>query len=233
MPADERIHMNVLVIAHGPEITPGWLTDAAQSRGDHLILLDLSQGDEVPERSWEKVIVLGGHMGAYEDDTYPWLREEKRLLRTELGAETPILGVCLGSQMIAEVIGGRARRAADTEIGFIEPERTDVGARDSVLATLSGSVLSWHHDTFDLPGGIDLLSSTARYPQAFRHGSALAVQFHPEVTPEMWKGWIQTAGPTELEGAGLEPEAFQERLEAESDRLRDQAVAFFGSWLDE
>lgn len=92
--------MNVLVITHGPEITPGWLTDATTAAGVNLLPADLSQGDPVPDTGWDKVVVLGGHMGAYEEEAHRWLVEKKRFLRTELTTGTRILGVCLGAKCL-------------------------------------------------------------------------------------------------------------------------------------
>ena len=84
--------MNVLVLAHGKEITPGWLLDAfVEIEADHMII-DLSLGDEIPAGRWDKVVVLGGHMGAYQVDDYPWLATEKEFIRLQLNDETPVLG---------------------------------------------------------------------------------------------------------------------------------------------
>lgn len=225
--------MNVLVISHGPEITPGWLDDACRQADATLIRLDFSRGDALPGERSDKVIVLGGHMGAYEDETYPWLSVEKALLRSVLAADTPLLGVCLGSQLLAEVIGGKARRAPTTEIGLLQVDRTAAGRTDSTLAAISGPVVVWHQDTFDLPAGTDVLAATPDYPHAFRYGSALGVQFHPEVTPPMWDDWIGVAGTEDLVHAGLDPDLFRTSLRKQAGRLREQAVAFFTAWLDE
>lgn len=225
--------MRVLVFAHGPLVTPGWLADALAEVGAEHTMVDLSEGDAVPSGEWDKVVVLGGHMGAYETDKYPWLVAEKDFLREQLAQETPMLGVCLGSQLLADVIGGRAYLGDGKEVGFLTLERTAAGESDATLGALDGTVVAWHQDTFDLPEGAALLAYTGRYPHAFRYGSAMGVQSHPELTPEMWASWMAEEGPGDLQEAGLDPSEFSRRLADESDRLRAQAVSFFRSWLEE
>ena len=98
--------MKVLVLSHGPEITPGWLDNALAEVGADSEVVDLSRGDSLDGRSYDKVVVLGGHMGAYEVDAHPWLRVEKEFIKLQLDAGIPLLGVCLGSQLLAEAAGG-------------------------------------------------------------------------------------------------------------------------------
>lgn len=225
--------MKVLVVTHGPEITPGWLADAIEDVGAVPEIVDVSVGETLDGRAFDKVIVLGGHMGVYDTDVHPWLEAEKEFIRSQLEEETPVLGVCLGSQLVAEAAGGSAYRAPDTEAGLFEIQLTEAGSHDNTVAAIDGAVVVWHHDTFDLPPGAELLARTTRYPHAYRVGSALGVQFHPEVTPEMWKAWVAAAGTAELVEAGVEPAELGARVEAESGRLRAQAVRFFRAWLEE
>ena len=225
--------MRVLVLTHGPEITPGWLEHALLEVGAAADFVDLDRGDSPAGGSWDKVVVLGGHMGAYDVDTHPWLRAEKTFIKDQLDAGTPLLGICLGSQLLAEAAGGSAYRSDGTEVGLLSLEHTKRGAQDPVMAAIDGAVVVWHHDTFDLPPGAELLAQTADYPHAFRVGSGLGVQFHPEVTPEMWEGWVAASGTDELEAAGLDPDGFAATLRADAGRLRTQAVAFFRTWLEE
>lgn len=225
--------MKVLVFTHGPLVTPGWLGEALAEVGAEHAMVDLSQGDPVPSGSWDRVVVMGGHMGAYETEEHPWLVAEKDFLKERLEEETPVLGICLGSQLLADVMGGRAYLGDGKEVGFLTLERTEAGESDATLGALDGTVVAWHQDTFDLPEGAELLAFTGRYPHAFRYGSALGVQSHPELTPEMWAGWMAAEGSGDLEEAGLDPSEFSQRLADESERLRLQAVAFFRAWLEE
>ena len=96
-----------------------------------------------------------------------------------------------------------------------------------------GPVAAWHSDTFDLPPDARVLAHTDDYPHAFRYGSALGVQLHPEATPELWEVWTDQEGTDDLSEAGLDPSAFQGELDDDRERLRSQAVAFFRAWLDE
>lgn len=223
--------MRVLVITHGEEIQPGWLSDALDEVGAETTLVDIAQGDHLPPPDFERVVVLGGHMGAYEEQRYPWLVEEKVFIQQALAEETPVLGVCLGSQLIADVIGGRTFKAPQVEVGLVSLDFTEAGAADPSMREIGGTVAAWHGDTFTLPSDAHLLARTEDHPHAFRYGSALGVQFHPEVTPEMWRTWTDKVGTGDLSGAGLDPEAFQQGLAEEQERLRKQAVAFFRSWL--
>src|SRR5579885_2849884 len=129
------------------------------------------------------VIVLGGPIGAYEENLYPVLKDELKLLEKRLAASRPTLGICLGAQMMARALGARVYPGGGKEIGWAPLLLSEAG-RASCLAPLGDApVLHWHGDTFDLPKGAVHLASTPRYrQQAFawqRHG--LALQCHIEV----------------------------------------------------
>ncbi len=136
------------------------------------------------------VVVMGGSMGVYESDRYPFLRSEMALLREALDRGCPTLGVCLGSQLLAAAGGARVFPGPDPEVGWLPVERV---AEDPWLAGWPGRFepLQWHGDTFDLPSGATLLaSSTAYRHQAFRLGAALGLQFHVEATELMARTWM-------------------------------------------
>jgi GMP synthase (glutamine-hydrolysing) len=104
--------------------------------------------------------------------------------------------------------------------------------RDPVIAVLESPLASWHHDSWDLPPGGTLLAVSDRYPQAFRAGSAIGVQFHPEVTPDILGGWIGRSGDS-LREVGMDPAVFLEALRASRDVLRRRADMLFGAWISE
>ncbi|HRC71659.1 MAG TPA: glutamine amidotransferase [Candidatus Competibacter sp.] len=181
------------------------------------------------------LVVLGGPIGVYEEEAYPFIRDELRLLRARLAADRPTLGICLGCQMIARALGGRVYPGGHKELGW-KPLRLSDAGRDGPLAAFADRtpVLHWHGDTFDLPAGATLLASSDRYPhQAFSWGErALALQFHIETTARGLERWfIGHAG--EIAGtAGLSVPL----LRAETARYAAGAEArgrrCFSGWLE-
>jgi GMP synthase (glutamine-hydrolysing) len=139
----------------------------------------------------ELLIVLGGPIGAYEDDLYPFIKDEIRLLERRLQTRRPTLGVCLGAQIIARTLDARVYPAPHKEIGWSRLTLTAAGSM-SPLQHLTSPVLHWHGDTFDLPREATLLASTEKcLNQAFSWGdNVLALQFHPEVTARNIEQWF-------------------------------------------
>ena len=180
------------------------------------------------------LVVLGGPIGAYEDDRYPFLKPELALIEKRLKREAPVLGICLGAQLMARAMGAKVYAAGFKEIGWAGISLSGHG-RESPLAKIkSGTrVLHWHGDTFDLPSGATHLASTARTPnQAFtvkRHG--LALQFHVEVTAKGLERWY--VGHT-MEIAAT-PRVTVPRLRADAAKfapeLAPQGRAMLDAWL--
>jgi GMP synthase (glutamine-hydrolysing) len=159
------------------------------------------------------VVVLGGPIGAYEEDRYPFLRGELALIERRLKAGRALLGICLGAQLIARVAGARVYAGSQKEIGWGEVSLTEAGSR-SVLAALSGGVpvLHWHGDTFDLPPGAQRLASTALYEnQAFSMGPhTLALQFHIEAQADAIESWL-VGHAVELAHANVDLQSLRDR----------------------
>lgn len=180
----------------------------------------------------ELVIVLGGPIGAYEDDKYPFLREELDLLEERLTAGRPTLGICLGAQLMARALGARVYPGPAKEIGFSPLSLTDDG-RTSCLASFDGEpVLHWHGDTFDLPEGAVRLASTAVCDnQAFAYGpNALAVQFHPEAGGSGFERWL-IGHALELAQVGIDVGKLRAEQATLSGDLMRRAEASIASWL--
>lgn len=180
----------------------------------------------------ELLIVLGGPIGAYEEDKYPFLGEELDLLEERLAAGRPTLGICLGAQLMARALGARVYPGPAKEIGFSPLTLTQDG-RASCLVPFDGEqVLHWHGDTFDLPEGSVRLASTAVCDnQAFAYGrNALAVQFHPEAGGDGFERWL--IGHTlKLAQAAIDVGKLRAEQAALSQELVRRAEASIASWL--
>jgi GMP synthase (glutamine-hydrolysing) len=147
---------------------------------------------------FDALVVMGGPMGTYDEAEYPWLIREKKFIKQALANKTPILGICLGAQLLAEALGAKVYPGNQKEIGWY-PVVTLPTAKDSKL--FSGmpngfTPLHWHGDTFDLPEGARLIASSKAYQnQAFDYGdNVLGLQFHLELTKNQMKGFLEDVG---------------------------------------
>ena len=148
---------------------------------------------------YSHVIVLGGNMGAYEDDTHGFLREEMAIIERALARGIPVLGICLGAQLLARIHGARVYRGpAGPELAWHACRLTEAGFSEKLLSGFAADtfVFQWHHDTFDLPAGAELLAGSALYEnQAFRIGRlAWGFQFHLEANPALILAWLRSYG---------------------------------------
>ena len=190
----------LLVVQHEPSSTPGLLADAAAATGVELDVVE-AHGRQVPVELGDAggLVVLGGEMDADELDDYPHLERTMALLRDAVARNAPTLGICLGAQLAASALGGRAYPGpAGEEVGWTKVELTAAGRADPVLGALvePAEVFEWHHDTLEPPPGAVLLASGALYEQqAFRFGSVVGVQFHPEVDGPLLAAWWAVSRP--------------------------------------
>ncbi|UCC75282.1 MAG: gamma-glutamyl-gamma-aminobutyrate hydrolase family protein [Gemmatimonadota bacterium] len=190
----------------------GYLGEALERNGLRFEYVDAEAlSSEIPAADFGGLIVLGGPVGAYEADRYPYLNAEIELIRACIADERPVLGICLGAQLLAAAAGARVYPGAHgKEIGWAAVRLTEAGANDPLWTGFpqSFTTFHWHGDTFDLPAGAELLARTESYVQAFRLGpAAYGVQFHPEVVPVQLDSWIRAY-----------------RLELERERLASDAV---------
>ena len=222
--------MRVVAFRHVPFEHLGLIAPALESRGIPFEYADLfRESAEMPRvEDADGLIFMGGPMSANDDVSY--VRRELSLIQRAASLGKPVLGICLGAQLIAKALGARVYRNATKEIGWYPIFWTDAAAGDSLLAGLSGSdtVFHWHGETFDLPAGAEwLASSEACRHQAFRWGSNIyGFQFHLEVTPELIADWVaQDLNSGDVRELDSLPDP-----EANSGRLRELSSLVFGRW---
>jgi GMP synthase (glutamine-hydrolysing) len=186
--------MNLLGVIHGADVRAGVFGPVVEARGHRLEEWSLGWDAPLPRPldSYGGVLVFGGAMHADQEGHHPWLREENLFLQRLLDLHTPVLGICLGAQLVAKAAHAPVRPADSSEIGWYPVELTDDADDDPLLGGLPQRFDSfqWHHYTYDVPaGGVELARSDT-CTQAFRLGdSAWGVQFHPEVTFEQVERW--------------------------------------------
>lgn len=190
--------MRVLSLIHQEDAPTGVFVDAVEEHGATLIQWDIAYGPPPePADSYDAVFIFGGGMHVDQDDRHPWLRDEDDLIKGLLAAEVPLLGVCLGGQLIAKAAGARVGPAPREEVGWHEVELTPEAAGDPLFGDLPArfDTFQWHSYVFELaPTAIPLARNSVGL-QAFRIGdSAWGIQFHAEVTRESAEAWIASDG---------------------------------------
>ena len=210
----------ILLVQHVESEGPGLLAQALDERRLPVRLVRADRGESVPRGAAgaAAVIILGGPMGVYEEDRFPHLKDEILLASDALRLGVPILGVCLGAQVLAAAAGARVYRGPAQEIGWFPTTLTAAGRADPILGLLPGEamVFHWHGDTFDPPPGATLLASSRLYEQqAFRLSPrAWGVQFHPEITEAMVDDWAGRAREDEAAAFGGAEGAARMRADA-------------------
>ncbi|WGJ13352.1 glutamine amidotransferase [Methylocapsa sp. D3K7] len=221
------------VIRHVPFEDLGTIAEPLMRAGYDYTYSDI--GHALPSRDpadTDLLIVLGGPIGVYEDDKYPFLRDEIAILSTRLNEGKPTLGICLGAQLIACALGAKVYPSGVKEIGWGPVDLTKAAAATPLRHLANTAVLHWHGDTFDLPpGAMHLASTPACRNQAFCIGpNILGLQFHPEVNPSAGiEAWL-VGHAAELTGAGIDPRALRSGGTAGSS-LPAKARDLFAEWL--
>jgi GMP synthase-like glutamine amidotransferase len=230
---------HLLVLQHISCEPPGAYEDEVAARGGSIVRVEVDAGEPLPDpRRFDGIIVMGGPMGAYEEDRFPWLSQEKQVLADAVRAAVPIWGVCLGAQLLAAALGAHVAPGPAPEVGVLDVELTEAAADDAVfsLAPLVFRALQWHGDTFALPAGARHLARSPAYAgQAFAVGGAYGVQFHIEVGEALGREW----GRVPAYAASLEtimgPGALTRLLAdvaAHETEMRELARRLFAAWLD-
>lgn len=224
-----------VVFQHGDHITLGNLEPVLREHGYEIRIVDVAResvADLDPEDA-ELVVVLGGEMGAYETDEHPHLVDECAFIRARIAARKPLLGICLGAQLMAGALGGRNYKGEKPDLGYQDIQLTDAGLASPVRHVAGVGMLEWHGDHFTLPKSATLLGSSQAYPnEAFAIGDfALAVQFHPEVTAEMHEEW--TLNSAELFAReGVDAHEWRALGRVHNPPMQAASRAMFSEWLD-
>ncbi len=202
--------MNVLLIKHIEIEGPGLIEYCLRHGNIPYQILNLETEIHFPKlNDLTHIVLLGGPMNVYEEDRYPFLREEGLFIKEAIQRGKSILGICLGAQLIAKALGAKVFKAPMKEIGWYDVSLTKIGSKDSLFSTFPNTfpVFQWHQDTFELPRGGKLIATSPSVPhQAFRYGEKVfGLQFHLEVTEEMIQEWMRTY---EEELKGYQPPLF-------------------------
>lgn len=218
----------VLAVRHIPFEHPGLIARSLAADGMACEYADLYDGASASLEAVSGLILMGGPMSANDD--FPYLRRELDLIGEAIARNLPVLGVCLGAQLIAKALGARVYANPVKEIGWYPIQWSEAAARDPLHRGLAGrdTVFHWHGETFELPAGAErLASSEACRNQAFRVGSNIyGLQYHLEVTPEMiadWLGQDANCGDARELASPVDPYANAVRLE-------ELAAQVFGGW---
>jgi GMP synthase (glutamine-hydrolysing) len=226
---------NAVAIRHIAFEDAGIFEDVLAARGVSLRYLDAGVDDLAPAREADLLIVLGGPIGVYEFERYPFLRDEFAVIEQALKRKVALIGVCLGAQAIAAALGARVYKGRAKEIGWGLISLTAAG-RDSPLAALAENkmrVLHWHSDTFDMPSGAKHLAETAITPnQAFSYGpKVLALQFHVEPRAKAMERWL-IGHTSDLSSAGINLAQLRADTGTYGEGLQRAGTKLFNDWLD-
>jgi GMP synthase (glutamine-hydrolysing) len=211
------VSLRALHIVNEPSGPGGLFLAPLRLHGFTIDSVDVAQ-HELPETlaGYDAVISCGGTANTHESDVYPWIDEEIVLLREALRDGIPVIGLCLGAQLLTKAAGGTVHRSDPSEVGWVGVSTVPAAAADPVLAGVPESfvAMQWHHYACELPPGAVELARNETCLQAFRLGdSAWGTQFHIEVTRDILLAWLRWGGE-ELEKAGYTRERYLAELES-------------------
>jgi GMP synthase (glutamine-hydrolysing) len=225
--------VHVLSVIHGLEARTELFGPVVEDAGHRLDEWSFawSTPPSRPLDSYDAVLVFGGAMHADQDAHHPWLGQETMWLHQLLDRHTPVLGVCLGVQLLARAAGSWVRRLeGEPEIGWYDVQLTAEGEADPVLGSLPPrfEAMQWHHYTYGTPAGAVELARSDACTQAFRLGDAVwGVQFHPEVTLPQVEGWTADA-----EDLPPNPELLREQTREKIARWNDLGRTLCRAFLE-
>jgi GMP synthase (glutamine-hydrolysing) len=225
----------IVVLQHHPAETLGAIADALESAALAWQYIRVHDGQPIPQsiKGAGGLIVMGGPQTVYQLDKYPYLRDEMRLIEDALNADKPIVGVCLGSQLLAAALGAKVYRGEHREIGWYPVRLTAAAANDRLLRGIATEFTAahWHSDVFDLPSGATALASSGLTPlQGYRYGDkAYGFLFHAEMTEEILSALVAEFGDG-LKRIGLDGDAIVDETPRHMAQLGQIAATVFGRW---
>lgn len=228
---------HVIVLQHVACEGPGIIEDALSSRGLYTKVIRIHEGQVVPGRirGASGLVIMGGPMGVYETGRFPHLRAEMKLIEAAMREAIPILGVCLGSQLLAATLGAHVYPGTRKEIGWYDIRVSDAAKADTLFRGTADSFTAfhWHGDVFELPqGAVSLASSKITEHQGFRYGnSAYGLLFHLEVKRSQIDTIVRTFHE-ELLGAGIDSEPILADADAHISQLMEVGSLIFGGWTE-
>lgn len=224
----------LLAVRHVPFEDLGSLAEPLAHAGYSIRYADAPTADfaALSKQSWDMLVVLGGPIGVNDGADYPFIAPELKFVEARLKAALPLLGICLGSQFIARALGAEVRCNSKVELGWKPLTLTEAG-KNSALRHVTGPVLHWHGEIFDLPKDALSLCSTDLTPcQGFSWGRALAMQFHPEVTARGLEQWY-VGNVGDIREVGLSTTELRRSAQAHAAALEVQGAALIRDWLKE
>jgi GMP synthase (glutamine-hydrolysing) len=226
----------VSILLHHENELPGIILDALKHAGFAQNYVRSYQNEPVPKEIGDSagLIIMGGPQSVYEQDKFPWLRDEMRLIEDALKRDRPILGICLGSQLLAATLGANVSPGRKKEIGWHRVTLTDFASKDVLFVGEPSSLTAfhWHGDIFDLPRSATLLASSALTAhQAFRYGkNACGLLFHMEVTLPLVLTMVETFAD-ELQSAGISGTAIKLNSHTHLPTLQKVGREVFARWV--
>jgi GMP synthase-like glutamine amidotransferase len=207
MAANNSKRFQALILQNAKGEDHGYFAEILDHKGWEQRLIKLHRGEGIPINwpDYEVIMIMGGPMNVYEEEIFPYLADENKLIKEALKRNVPLLGFCLGAQLIAKASGAKVVKGHKKEIGWFKVQLTEEGIRDPILRSFPKSfqVFQWHGDTFELPKNAVRLSGSRDYSnQAIRIGQfSYGFQFHFEITGDMISEWLED-GKEEIDSLG-------------------------------
>lgn len=229
--------MKFLILQHIDCEGPGELGRFMADAGVSYDVVKLNHGEKALELAqYQALLVMGGPMNVYEEDKYPYLKGEDKLIKEAVKINMPYLGICLGAQLLAKALGAKVRPNYTKEIGFMSVYLTEKAKENRLFRKIDKNlpVFQWHGDTFEIPEGAEKLAiSSTCQNQAFFYGNLYAIQFHLEVTSAMIREWVKEY-KQELDSMrkNVLAEVLPPDLEWQAANLKVTARVLFNNFLD-